>query len=347
MRALFGTWDGAGNLPPMLALVAALHARGHEVDVMGHDAQQQAITQAGGRFHRFETAAQFDQGKQQPVFDFPAWFRKFNEDAAREFNRLTEQIKPHVLVIDCMMDTSITSSWASGIPVVALVHGTYSFMSDLSVLLGACHLALCCSYEDFDKGVKPPRNMTYVGPLRPPPVGRPWQRKHPERPFVVASLSTGIQGAFQLGLLQRVCDALATLPVEALVTTGRGIAPEQVLAGPNTTLERNVDHALSLPQATLFITHCGHGSVMAGLRAGVPMLCLPPITDQPHNARLVQALGLGETLNVMAPSTTITEAIQRMLANTGMQKAAKKFAKRKTYEPKLDKAVKLIEKLAR
>jgi UDP:flavonoid glycosyltransferase YjiC (YdhE family) len=347
MRILFVTWDGAGNLPPTLALISALSARGHEVIVLGHDSQEQQITQSGGQFRRYATAPQLDQGKAQAGFDFNSWLTNFNELASSDFMEEALQLEPNVMIVDCMMGPSLSLGWSIGKKMVALVHAAYSAMSPWAEMISAADSSLCCSYEDFDKGTKFPRNITFVGPLRPIVAGRPWTRKLPDRPLVIASLSTGVQGPFQIGLLQRVCDALSALPVEALVTTGRGIAPEQLTVGSNTTVERNVDHGLTLPEASLFITHCGHGSIMASLKAGVPMLCLPPVADQPHNAELVKRLELGEILDVMAPPVVISDGVTRILADKKMQKAAKKFAKKKTYEPKIDKAVKLIEKLAR
>jgi len=353
MRVLFVTWDGAGNLPPTLALISALSARGHEVIVLGHDSQEQQIVQSGGEFRRFATAPQLDQGKAQAGFDFEVWLQGFNEAAARDFTEEASQVNPDVMIVDCMMGPSLAMGWSIGHKLVALVHGVYSAMTPWSEMISAADLSLCCSYEAFDVGAKFPKNMVFVGPLRPEVAGQAYTRKLPERPLVVASLSTGHQGPFQLGLLQRVCDALSTLPVEGLVTTGRGIAPVELTAGENVAIERNIDHGFTLPEASLFITHCGHGSVMAALKAGVPMLCLPPVADQPHNAELVKRLGLGEVLDVMATPAVIAEAVTRLTAKGSfwsgnkVQKAAKSFAKKHTYEPRIAQAVESIEKLVR
>jgi len=349
MRALVVTWDGAGNLPPTLAILSALKARNHEVLVLAHDSQKEDILSAGGDFRSYPAAPQIDQGKSVAGFDFNAWFRQFNDEAAMDFMELALAEDPNVIIIDSMMGPTISAAWSTGTKIVALVHAAYSFMAPWKESIDAADLILNCSYEDFDKGAKFPRKMKFVGPLRPAAKasGTPWQRKFPDRPLVIASLSTGVQGPFQLGLLQRIADSLSSLPVEGLITTGRGIAPEEITAEPNVTVARNIDHSLTLPEATLFITHAGHGSVMAALRAGVPMLCMPPIVDQPHNAKLLNELGLGETIDVMAPVSVITETANRMLNDNDMQKAAKKFAKKKTFDPKPEDAAKAIEKLAK
>jgi UDP:flavonoid glycosyltransferase YjiC (YdhE family) len=276
-----------------------------------------------------------------------AWFQDFNQKVVADFMAEAQRIDPGVLIVDCMLPGVLTSAKSPGRKVVALVHATLSGLAHFRGPILGADLALGCSYAAFDQGMEFPANMVFVGPLRPVPSGHAWTRKSPEMPFVVASLSTGLQGSFQLDLLRRICDALSALPVEGLVTTGRGIQPESLSAGANVTIERNVDHALTLPIASLFITHCGHGSVVAGLRAGVPMLCLPPIADQPHNAELVRRLGLGEVVDIISPPAVLMDAITRLIANREMQSAARKFAKEATFEPRPEQAVDQIEALLR
>jgi UDP:flavonoid glycosyltransferase YjiC (YdhE family) len=348
MRVMLVTWDGAGNLPPALTLISALAERGHEVAVLGHDSQEPEIRQAGGEFLRFPSAPQLDQAKQQsPTFDFLAWFQNFNQKVVADFLAEAQRIDPTLVIVDCMLPGVLITAGTTGRKVIALVHGTLSGLAHFSGPISAADLALSCSYAELDQGMEFPANMVFVGPLRPVANGHGWTRKSPELPLVVASLSSGLQGPFQLDLLQRICDALSGLPVEGLVTTGRGIQPESLSAGANVTVARNVDHTLTLPAASLFVTHCGHGSVVAALRAGVPMLCVPPIADQPHNAELVRRLGLGEVVDLMSTPPVLIDAITRLIANQEMRSAARKFAEDVTYEPRCELAVDKIEALAR
>jgi UDP:flavonoid glycosyltransferase YjiC (YdhE family) len=68
-------------------------------------------------------------------------------------------------------------------------------------------------------------------------------------PLILVSLSTSEQG--QADLLQRCVDAVAQLPVHAIVTTGPPIDPTSVTAGANTQVVRYVPHAQILPSAAL------------------------------------------------------------------------------------------------
>ncbi len=71
-RLLVTTWDGAGNLAPILALVDSLVRRGHVVDVLAHDVQRQRVEAAGGSFVRFDSAAQIDHSRPLPAVNAAA-----------------------------------------------------------------------------------------------------------------------------------------------------------------------------------------------------------------------------------------------------------------------------------
>ncbi|HEV2123255.1 MAG TPA: hypothetical protein VGW38_10835 [Chloroflexota bacterium] len=53
---LFASWEGGGNIPPMLTLARRLLDRGHRVRVLGDDASAEEIRQAGAEFRPWRTA---------------------------------------------------------------------------------------------------------------------------------------------------------------------------------------------------------------------------------------------------------------------------------------------------
>ena len=320
-RFLFATWDGAGNLPPILALVEAFARRGHEAHVLGHDVQSAQIEAAGAAFVRFETARQWDQGQPSFLGDDPvSAFLAFNGAARDDFISVARRLDPATVLVDCMLPNALAAAKSEGWKSIALVHALYSFLSQFGgggVLEGpidGADLALGLTYEDL----RPRRRLPGQPHLRRPPAPRHLRR-------LDAAIGWSAHGRRQsqhrfarrrrlagLNLLQRICDALGALDIEGLVTTGRGIAPGQLSAGANVSVERSVPHEAVLGGADLLITHAGHGSVMAALRFGVPMLCLPPGADQPINATKVAALGLGEVLDPASSADEIAAAITRL-----------------------------------
>jgi MGT family glycosyltransferase len=184
--------------------------------------------------------------------------------------------------------------------------------------------------------------VLHVGPCRSGHEGgEPWRRRAPGLPLVLVGLSTSNQQ--QAGLLQRLCDALATLDVEAVVTTGAAIDPDELRAGANTSVVRFVAHDLILPATDLLITHAGHGTVMAGATYGVPMLCVPMGRDQPLIADRVARLGLGSIARADAGVAEIQAAVSAMLADTALTERARAFARSVAGHPGLGDAVRRVE----
>jgi UDP:flavonoid glycosyltransferase YjiC (YdhE family) len=350
LRCLVVTWDGAGNLLPILALTEELVGRGHAVHVLAHDVQRSQIEAAGVRFIGFATAPQFDQARGEfSGADFMAKFFAFDKAALDDVMGVAR----HVVLVDCMMPSALTGVKQAGYRTVAIVHALYSFFMQVGdgVFQGpidGADLALAMSYEAFDRDVEFPVNMVFVGPGRPAPKAPAWPRRIPGKPFVVASLSTGLQGqpGMQRQMLQTLCDALAGLDVEALVTTGRGHTPDSLVAGDNTTLAQRVAHDLLLGEADLLITHAGHGTAMAGIRFGVPMLCLAPGADQPFNAARVAELGLGLSLDPLSSAEEIRAAVVRMLGDATFKARSRQFAARVAQQPGLEAASAAVEALA-
>ena len=84
---------------------------------------------------------------------------------------------------------------------------------------------------------------------------------------------------------------------------------------------------------------------MAGLDAGVPMLCLPGRGDQPGNAQRVAELGLGEAATDSAPAA-LRETVTRLLADEALRRRCRGFAERVAQVAGLDVGVRRVEALA-
>src|SRR5262249_45727634 len=203
-------------------------------------------------------------------------------------------------------------------------------------------LVLVASYRGFDEVDAPGANVVHVGPMRAAAATGPvWRRRAPDRPLVLVGLSTSNQN--QVPVLQRLCDALGALDVEALVTTGPAIAPELLHAAANTTVVPFVAHDEVLPSADLLVTHAGHGTAMAGVTYGVPMLCVPMGRDQPFIADRVARLGLGPVTRPDASANELERAVPTLLADVAARGRARAFAESLRDHPGLDHAVGLVE----
>jgi MGT family glycosyltransferase len=375
-KILMVTFDGAGNFPPERSLVRGLLARGHSVHVLAHDSFRSQVKDDGAEFHALHGVFQLDMGVPPPVppeeemafvLDNLVMAKGFGVELLSAIDRL----RPNLLLVDVFLIQALVAARHSGIPTVVLNHTVHSvvtggfvpvfdsrlkeineYAAELGVrsltssqaLIEGSQLVLVFSYRSFDPAETFPPNVVHIGPLRSASkTTNAWSRRMPGRPLVVASLSTGYQD--QAALLQRLCDALGNLDVEALVTTGRGVAPESLTAAANTTVVRFVAHEAVLGSTDLLICHAGHGSAMAGATFGVPMLCFPMGRDQPMVAAIVAQLGIGSVASPNATAAEIERAIAKALADPEIKAKAREFAASVAAHPGLDHAVELLEQL--
>jgi MGT family glycosyltransferase len=201
-------------------------------------------------------------------------------------------------------------------------------------------LVLTSRAYDFDAPLPPV--VKHVGPrLEDPLWTQDWTAPAGDEPLVLVALSAGFQG--QEELLRRIIEALASLPVRGIVTTGHGIDPATVPAPGNVDVVSAAPHREVLREAQLVVTHCGHGTTLKALAAGVPVVGLPMGRDQLDIAARVVHAGAGMRLDQSAAPAEIAAAVRQVLADDGYRAAAKRIAKVIAEETASDLAVAEIE----
>jgi len=367
LNILFVTWNGTGNFPPELTLARQLAARGHQVRVLAHPSLRARIEAAALRFlphERLPDLYSRDDFNASPDL----WWNQvfFSPVSGQDVAAALDRQSADVVVVDCLLWGDAAASQATGVPPVIFVHTLYGrFVGDLSGeglpdRVGTLNRArsrwglepvteprqtwdtapcvLVASARALDLP-NPPTNVVHVGPLQDDdaaaghlPAGRP---------LVVVSFSTSRFAPARP--VQSVLDALAELPVRGLLTTGEHLDRAALTVPRNVAVERYVPHRLVLSRADLVVTHGGHGTVMAALRAGVPLLCLPLIADQPFVAGRVHQAGAGRLLPPTAAVGTIRAALVDLLESPGYRTTAGALAQAIRAEAGLDGAAAAIE----
>ena len=367
LRVLMVHWDGAGNGPPQRALARELNRRGHEVHVLTHDSLAAAVAADGGRFHGLASAPQWDPAQPRSG-DLEGAF-VVNDVVgsaafAADFLAVQGALRPDISLIDAMLVSTLSAAIERGLPFAAVNHSAWipeaGFMGFLNAitagvpgpaagttfcgLLERAPLVLATTYRQF--GTQPDfgPNVRFVGPIREPASDGPWPRRRPDRPFVLVSLSTMFQQ--QEATLRNICEAAAALPIEVLVTTGRGIAPETLQVSGDVQARAYAPHDAVLPSVDLVVTHAGLGTLMYSAGAGKPVLCLPNGRDQNDNAARVEAMGLGRALSPDAAPAEIGAAIMAMLGDDALRQASRSFASGVSRFGDLALAADLVEQAA-
>jgi MGT family glycosyltransferase len=222
-------------------------------------------------------------------------------------------------------------------------------LADAYDQLDAAEALLLGTARAFDFAAGPlPKKVRYVGPqLDDPEWAEAWRSPWPAgdpRPLVLAGFSTSFQG--HVGVLQRIIDAAAALPVRLLVTLGPTISPSELRAAANSVLVRSAPHNAVMREAALVVTHGGHGTVLRALVHGLPMLVVPHGRDQADNAVRVTARGAGLSLSQAATREEISEALQRLLGDRAFAAAAAELGARVAQEAASPSAVEPLEAIA-
>jgi MGT family glycosyltransferase len=199
---------------------------------------------------------------------------------------------------------------------------------------------------DFAPAVLLP-HVRYVGPqLDDPAWAAPWRSPWPAedaRPLVLVAFSTSFQD--HVGVLQRIIDAAAGLPVRLLVTLGETISPEELSPAANCRLVRSAPHNIVMAEAALVVTHGGHGTVTRALACQKPLIIIPHGRDQNDNAIRVTERGAGVTLEATAPAAMFRSAIEKLLSNPGYAAAARKLGRKVAAEAEQSSVVDELEQL--
>jgi MGT family glycosyltransferase len=219
---------------------------------------------------------------------------------------------------------------AAGLPVLNRVRGEHG-LKPLErwddQLLGVEEILVMTAPElDFSSRGALPANVHYVGPaFEPfdPEWSSPWPAENHD-PLVVISVSTSYMD--QSALVQRVLDAVAPLPVRALLTAGPAIDPAELRMPANARALAFVPHRAVFPHASLVITHAGWQTVNAALADGVPLVCIPDGRDQPDNAARVVEAGAGVRVKKSASPDKLRRAIERALQDPALKHGAMAMA---------------------
>lgn len=178
-------------------------------------------------------------------------------------------------------------------------HGLPPLGCSVTAAMDRLPLTLIPGVPELDYGRRDvPPNVRYVGPLAwqpPAPAGATFDPATlPEgRPVVHVAAST-MAGA-DATLLRAAVTGLAALPAE-IVVSGGGRLPDDLRrerVPPNVHLADWVDHTAFLPRCDAVVTAGGSATVVAALRAGVPLVVVPTVWDKPDNARRVVETGAG------------------------------------------------------
>lgn len=110
----------------------------------------------------------------------------------------------------------------------------------------------------------------------------------------IVYLSLGSLGCMDVGLMQRLIDALGNSDHRAVVSMGP--LKDQMRLGERMAGDQFLPQPSILPQCDLLVTHGGNNTLCEGFHFGLPMIGLPLFWDQYDNAQRLADTGYGARL---------------------------------------------------
>jgi MGT family glycosyltransferase len=412
-RFLFTTWEGGGNLPPVIDLARQLTDRGHAVRLMSDEAARADAGAAGLAFRPWTRAPNRPDRSRasDPIRDWEAasppegigrllaglitgqagaYAADLKAELAREPADLvvSSEMLPGVMAACeslgqplvlfaanlCLYPLDGMPVFGPGLPpptsdadramhddIRAATHGLFDQgLGDLNAARAGLGLSPLTHVTDqvrvarayllgtsraFDFPADPPALIRYVG-AQLGELARPWTSPFAAddaRPLVLVGFSTTFQNHARLA--QATIDALARLPVRAVVTLG-GLDAGEVRPATNVALVESAPHGQLMAAAALVVTHGGHGTVMRALAHGLPMLVIPHGRDQDENAIRVAHRGAGLSLPPTAGADDIEAALRRLIADPAFAARARALGEAIRQEGAAPGAADQLEALA-
>ena len=341
MKIVFASLPAYGHLYPMLPLVSACAAAGHDVTVAtgepfldGLPAPAVRGIPADVSLRDIEQETFRNHPELSPGPEFAAYM--FGETTARhvapELRGLFAELRPDLVVYEVTNIGAAVAAAAAGVRAVAFGLGLWNPILASFYTIAGADPTLPGGYLDpmppsVQNRVPLPANSRPVRSVAWAPAGPlpAWLTASPRR-TVYVTLGTVAFGAVEV-LRQAVLETAAH-DVEVLVAVGPDGDPALLGVVPaNVHLEKFVPQAEVLRHVDLVVHHGGAGTMLGTLAAGLPQLILPQGADQPFNAAAVERAGAGRALaNDAQTPGAIEEAVGALLTEDPARLAARRIA---------------------
>src|SRR5262245_37463624 len=250
---------------------------------------------------------------------------------------------------DAALRAMSTRLWKKGLPAINRARTGVGLepLTDIWLQYDRAARVLVLTAQAFDfPGDQMPANVRYVGPILDDPAwaGSTWTPPWPaanRNPLVLVALSSTFQN--QAAVLTRIASALSGIRARSLITLGPALDPSTLKTTDNVVCVPTAPHGLIIPQAAAVVTHCGHGTTLKALTAGVPLVCMPMGRDQNDTAARVVARGAGIRIKPTASVAAIRSAVERVLSEPQFREAASRLGQDITTEIKANDVAREIE----
>ena len=225
----------------------------------------------------------------------------------------------------------------------------------VNAFTGTLPLYLVPSAPEFDNCRRDlPPAVHYVGPClwdKHPDQPQPdWPARVPRHQPVVL-VDEGALFTHEPRVLSLAARGLSGLPLTVILLAGQGRDPGDLKLGPlapNVALHAHAALSDVLPIADLLVTNGNSESVLAALRAGLPVVVLPSIWDQAEMAWRVAETGVGLRISPFgATPARMRKSVMRVIGEPSFRESAARMGAALAQRGGPARAASLIEDLCR
>ncbi len=316
-RFLFVMWDGAGGTLVESRIIKKLLRRDHEVTVLGPTAIEDELRSLGCDYVLDQAMAPYSSVKDFPP-DELVWLRDHlwlgpARAHAHEVVTTAAQVRADAVVSSGYLYGGMVGAQASGLPSAALCTSLYGM-----------------PYRARELQPDDPRRAFWESGLAAlndarTSLGLPELASVFEQRDALDRLLLLTVAALDDETIHLPANTCYVGPPHGVVTLGPALRSSRFRIPENVTAFDHLPHSAVLPGAAAVITHAGHGTVMAALAHGVPMVCIPMGRDQYHVAERVASLGAGLVVDCDSTADVIGRALSEVLDRPGFRQHAEEI----------------------
>ncbi|MGW3715667.1 glycosyltransferase [Streptomyces sp. NPDC005133] len=364
MKVLFAATPGVGHVRPLLPVLDAFRAAGHEVSIAISDGID--VTGLDGAVTRYDKGpARFPRCPYGPGPERVAWWSRVNTQMAwasyLDSSEIIEDFRPDLLIRDSAERGAYLAAEVAGLEHATVFAGSETALAPYllrEARMSAPWRAALGLPEDPQGATQVPllgiglTHPDFYGPdaelvpraafYRSPEAG-PYPGAEHRGPFILVSMGTTEQVP-HLEFTRRILTGLngsgvqvaATVPDDCQAVVAEEFGYADILGFSDLTSHLN--------RADVVVTHGGFGTVQAALRRGIPLHITPFHSDQFFNAERVSACGVGTWLpwDSCTPGR-LARSVMHTVHDPSFKASAQRFAQRVRSLPGLEEGVRALE----
>lgn len=366
MKILFINLPYYGHFVPTIGLVQELIKQNCEVAYLMPFEWEEKVAESGAKFYGYSNHKKLSEQIKNAYATAESIIEKFDlviyeqffflgKHLAEKYNKPVARIFTAPVTNEALMQEFIN---AKG-PLSIFRHKwiarafTKDIAKDISmktdnwldeIIFNPPELNLVYTLREYQPYVEefPDEQFKFLGPSVYNRKADKFDFKKGRKPVVYISLGTVIKGA--VSFFQNCIEAFRNENVDVIISVGKKFDIRKLKNIPsNIHIYNSVPQLEVLKMADVFVTHGGMNSVSEAFVYGVPMIVIPFMSDQPVNARCIEKLGVGKTLEYSNTSkNTISEVVQSIISDASIKENIMKVQELIKQAPGNQGAAKMI-----